>query len=83
MVEWNTVFDIVTMGLIGSGGYALYLVKEATNAAVKTTAEEAAKVTIKELQWPMELAKELQRTSLKSKILPINSFSTCLELNSR
>jgi hypothetical protein len=50
------------MGLVGAGGYALYLVKEATNAAVKTTAEETAKATIKELQWPMELARELQKT---------------------
>lgn len=57
MAEWNTILDIVMMGLVGAGGYALYLVKE----AVKTTAEETAKATIRELQWPMELARELQK----------------------
>jgi hypothetical protein len=62
MVEWSTILDIVTMGLVGAGGYALYLLKEGTHAAVKATAEEAAKATIEELQWPRELARELQKT---------------------
>jgi hypothetical protein len=62
MFELNTIFDLVTLGLVGAGAYALHLVKEATNTAVKATAEETAKATVKELQWPMELARELQKT---------------------
>jgi len=62
MIDWNTILDFATLGLVGAGGYALYLVKEATSAAVKTTAEETAKATIEELQWPLELARELQKT---------------------
>ncbi|MDM0106559.1 hypothetical protein QTH97_16555 [Variovorax sp. J22R24] len=61
MVEWNTILNLLTLGLVGAGGYALYLVKEATSSAVKTAAEEAAKATIEQLQWPMELARELQK----------------------
>jgi hypothetical protein len=62
MVEWNTILDLITLGLVGAGGYALYLVKEATSSAVKTAAEEAAKATMEQLQWPLKLARELEKT---------------------
>jgi hypothetical protein len=40
----------------------LHALKTGTDAAIKTTAEEAAKATIRELQWPLELARELEKT---------------------
>jgi hypothetical protein len=62
MLEWNTIVDVVTILLLGVGGYALFLIRAGTEAAVKTTAEETAKATIEQLQWPAELARELQKT---------------------
>lgn len=62
MLELNAILDIVTLILLALGGYALVLLKAGTEAAVKTSAEEAAKATIQQLQWPAELARELQKT---------------------
>jgi hypothetical protein len=54
--------DLLTVGLLALGGYGLFLVKTATEAAVKTSAEEAAKAALEQLRWPAELARELQKT---------------------
>jgi hypothetical protein len=62
MVDWNILLNVVTILLLGVGGYALFLIKEGAQAVVKTTAEETAKATIEQLKWPMELARELQKT---------------------
>jgi hypothetical protein len=62
MLDLNAVLNIVTLVLLALGGYALVLLKAGTEAAVKTSAEEAAKATIQQLQWPAELARELQKT---------------------
>ena len=62
MLDWNTIVNVVTILLLGVGGYVLYLIKAGTETAVKTTAEETAKATIEKLKWPAELARELQKT---------------------
>ena len=62
MLDLNAILNIVTLVLLALGGYALVLLKAGTEAAVKTSAEEAAKATIQQLQWPAELARELQKT---------------------
>ena len=62
MLDWNAILNLLTVGLLGVGAYALYLLRTGTEAAVKTSAEEAAKATIQQLQWPAELAQELQKT---------------------
>jgi hypothetical protein len=62
MLDFNTILDVLTLVLLGLGGYGLFLLKAGTEAAVKTSAEEAAKATIQQLQWPAELARELQKT---------------------
>jgi len=62
MFDFSTVMDVLTVVLLGAGGYALVLLRTGTDAAVKTAAEEAAKATIQQLQWPAELTRELQKT---------------------
>jgi hypothetical protein len=58
MADFNAILNLLTVVLLALGGYGLM----ATRAAVKTSAEEAAKAAIRQLQWPLELARELQKT---------------------
>ena len=58
----NAILQVLTLVLLALGGYGLHLLKTATEAAVKTSAEETAKATIQQLKWPGELARELQKT---------------------
>jgi len=58
MTDLNAILNLLTLVLLALGGYGLM----ATRAAVKTSAEEAAKAAIQQLQWPAELARELQKT---------------------
>ena len=62
MFDFSTAMDVLTVVLLGAGGYALLLLRTGTDAAVRTAAEEAATATIQQLQWPAELARELQKT---------------------
>lgn len=58
----DAVFHVITVAALAFFAYWLRLVKTGTEAAVKTTAEEAAKAAIRQLQWPAELARELQKS---------------------
>jgi hypothetical protein len=58
MADLNVILNLLILVLVALWGYVLM----ATKAAVKTSAEEAAKAAIRELQWPLELARELQKT---------------------
>lgn len=83
MLELNAILDIVTLILLALGGYALVLLKAGTEAAVKTSAEEAAKATIQQLQWPAELARELQKTRGRRKTrAPLQELWSALERTS-
>jgi hypothetical protein len=62
MLELNTILQVLTLVLLAAGGYALHLLKTGAEAAVKTSAEEASKATVRELNWARELARELQKT---------------------
>jgi hypothetical protein len=62
MLGLNAILDVLTLVLLALGGYGLFLLRTGTEAAVRTSAEEAAKATIQQLQWPVELARELQKT---------------------
>ena len=62
MLDWNVILNLLTVVLLGVGAFALYLLRTGTEEAVKTSAQEAAKATIQQLQWPAELAQELQKT---------------------
>jgi hypothetical protein len=62
MLEVSALMDVITMVLLAAGAYALFLLRTGTEAAVKTSAEEAARATIQQLKWPAELARELQKT---------------------
>jgi hypothetical protein len=44
--------------LLGLGAYVLLLLKTGSQAAVKATAEEAAKAVLRQFTWPAELARE-------------------------
>jgi hypothetical protein len=58
MTDLNAIMNLLILILLALGGSVLM----ATRAAVKTSAEEAAKAAIRQLQWPAELARELQKT---------------------
>jgi len=61
-MQMQEILQVLTLALLAVGGYGLRLLKTGTEAAVKTSAEEAAKATIQQLKWPGELARELQKT---------------------
>jgi hypothetical protein len=62
MLDLHAILDIVTTVLLAIAGYGLFLLRAGTEAAVKTSAEEAARATIEQLKWPSVLARELQKT---------------------
>src|SRR5215475_6795845 len=62
MPDWNVILHLLTIALLGLGAYLIVLFKAATEAAVKTSAEEGAKAAIRDLQWPAELTRELQKS---------------------
>lgn len=62
MFDVNTVLQTLTVILVVLGGYGLVLLKAGTEAAVKASAEEAAKATVQQFQWPAELTRELQKS---------------------
>jgi len=62
MFDLNSLFQVLTFLLVSVLGFMLYLFKTGAEAAVKTSAEEAARATIQQLKWPLELAQELQKT---------------------
>jgi hypothetical protein len=77
MLELNAILQVLTMFLLGLGAYGLRLLKTGTEAAVKTSAEEAAKATIQQLQWPAQLARELQKTrGVERQELRFKSYGT-------
>jgi hypothetical protein len=47
---------------LGLGAYVLLLLRTGSQAAVKATAEEAAKSVLRQVTWPAELARELQKS---------------------
>jgi hypothetical protein len=62
MPDWNVILHLLTLALLGLGGYFLFMFKAATEAAVKTSAEEGAKAALRDLEWPREFARELQKS---------------------
>ncbi len=61
-MDANTILNGLILVLLAGGGYLLSLVKTAAETAVKTSAEKGAEAAIQKLQWPAELARELQKT---------------------
>ena len=62
MFDFSTVINVLTLAVVSAGGFLLLLFKSGTDAAVRAAAEQAATATIQQLQWPAELARELQKT---------------------
>jgi hypothetical protein len=58
MADVSALLNLLPLVLVPLGGYVLM----ATRAAVKTSAEEAAKATMRQLEWPLQLARDLQKT---------------------
>ncbi|MFO1059909.1 MAG: hypothetical protein U1E53_23455 [Dongiaceae bacterium] len=61
MNNFNSLLQILTFLALPALAYLIFLLKAGTEAAVRTSAEEAAKAAIQELRWPGELARELQK----------------------
>lgn len=62
MHDFYSILHGLTVALLGVGVFALFLLRSGAEAAVKKAAEEAASATIRQLQWPAELAREMQKT---------------------
>lgn len=62
MPDLTTTLQLLTVVLLAAGGYLVTLFKAGSEAAIKTSAEEAAKAAIQQLKWPAELARELQKS---------------------
>ena len=58
MTYLNEILNLLTLVLLALGGYGVMAIR----AAVRTSAEMAAKEAIRQRQWPAELARELQKT---------------------
>jgi hypothetical protein len=73
----NVILHLLTLTLLGLGGYLLVMFRMATEAAVKTSAEEGAKAAIRDLEWPREFARELQKSrGLERQELRFKSYGT-------
>lgn len=62
MQHLNVILGIMTTILTSILIFIVERFKTASDAAVKVSAEEGAKAAIKQLQWPAELTRELQKT---------------------
>ena len=62
MIDLNAILQILTLILLSIGGFLLKVVKTGADAAVKASAEEAAKEVVRRLNWPRELDRILQKT---------------------
>jgi hypothetical protein len=62
MNELKLIIEILTLTMLGVGAYMLKLFKAGIEEAVKTSAQKAAEETVRQLVWPTELARELQKT---------------------
>jgi len=61
MPDLNEILNVLSVALLALIGYVIYLFRTATKKAVEKSAEEGAKAAIKQLQWPAELARDLQK----------------------
>jgi hypothetical protein len=62
MLDIHLILQLVTLVVLSVGGYLVALFKAASEAAVKTSAEETAKAASRDLHWRAELARELQKS---------------------
>ena len=77
MPYWDVILHLLTLTLLGLGGYLLVMFRTAAQAAVKTSAEEAAKMAVRDLAWPKEFARELQKSrGLERQELRFKSYGT-------
>jgi hypothetical protein len=58
----SMILQILTLVLLGLGGYLLVLFKTGAEAAIKASAEEGVRAAIRELEWSKVLARELQKS---------------------
>lgn len=61
MIDLSAILSLITVVLLALGGYLIKLLGSTTKTAVETSAEEAAKATIRKLMFSEELAQELQK----------------------
>jgi len=62
MLDLSTILDVLTTILLGVGGFLLFLFKTGAETTIKTSAAEGTKAALQQLQWPIQLARELQKT---------------------
>lgn len=57
-----TLLTLAVSLLVGLAAFMVHLLKTGIEGAVKSTAEETAKATVRQMEWPAELGRELQKT---------------------
>ncbi|HEX7197590.1 MAG TPA: hypothetical protein VF364_12250 [Candidatus Limnocylindria bacterium] len=60
-MDLAVVLDLITLGVLTVGGFALATVGLGLQAGVKTSAEEGARIAIDNVNWPNKLGQELQK----------------------
>jgi hypothetical protein len=60
-MELGSVMDVITLGVVSVGGYLVSVAKVGFEARVRTTVEESVKAAVKNENWPLELARELEK----------------------
>jgi hypothetical protein len=61
-VDVDSVLEVVTLFAVAVGGYFVKTGKDAVASAANAAAEEGAKAGVKAINWPRELAQELEKT---------------------
>jgi hypothetical protein len=61
-MEVGTVLDVATLTVVSVGGFLLSLARSGFEARVKSSAEEGAKIAVKNANWVTELKQELEKT---------------------
>jgi hypothetical protein len=61
-VDVDSVLEVVTLIALAIGGYFVKTGKDAVASAANTAAEEGARAGVKAINWPRELAQELEKT---------------------
>jgi hypothetical protein len=61
-VDVDSVLEVVTLIAVAVGGYFVKTGKDAVASAANAAAEEGAKAGVKAINWPRELAQELEKT---------------------
>ena len=62
MPDLTNTLQILTLILLSAGGYLLVLLKAGAKTAVETATKEGVQAAMREIEWPAQLARTLEKT---------------------